>query len=192
MSREPYGRLPHGTSDDRTSRADPGLEPLDRDPRGPRTQPAQRRCPYPAGRDDLHHGRQRLGQVVAGPWNPLSGPAAPALRFGSQTGRFRRPGGRCGAAPLGRDGRSEPHRQILALESRNLYQGLRRDPQAFSDQPYAQHTGLGARPSFNIAGGRCESARARAPSRSRCSSWPTSSWSARRAVANASATRCSR
>ena len=59
----------------------------------------------------------------------------PALRrmlfdTGGQAGRFRRHRRRRRPAPFGRDGRSKPHRQILAVESRDLHKGLRRDPQA--------------------------------------------------------------
>ena len=83
--------------------------------------------------------------------------AAPALRHGRETRRFRRPDGRRAVAQIGRDGRPEPHRQVVAFESRDLHQGLRRNPETLFDQPYAQHNGLGASAfSFNIAGGRCE------------------------------------
>ena len=74
---------------------------------------------------------------------------------------------------FGRNGRSEPDRQILVVEPRDLHQGLRRDPQTHADRPYAQRSGFNPRTSFNIAGGRCEEVRARDSSRSACHSWPT-------------------
>ena len=50
--------------------------------------------------------------------------------------------------PIGKSSRSNPVTYIKA------YDEIRK---LFSDQPYAQHNGLGASPfSFNIAGGRCE------------------------------------
>ena len=50
--------------------------------------------------------------------------------------------------PIGKSSRSNPVTYIKA------YDEIRK---LFADQPYAQHTGLGASSfSFNIAGGRCE------------------------------------
>ena len=121
---KPHGRLPHGAarnsrSDDRTR-----VEQLDNRQRRPGKQPAQHRREDSAGRDDLHHGRQRLGKVVAGKGHSLPGAAAHAVRHGRQTGRFRRTGRRRAASEIGRDGRSEPHRQVVALESGDLYKSL--------------------------------------------------------------------
>lgn len=86
--------------------------------------------------------------------------------------------------PIGKSTRSNPVTYIKA------YDEIRK---LFADQPYARHTGLTpAHFSFNVAAAAARSARARGSSRSRCSSWPTSSWSASRAAANASRMRCSR
>ncbi len=86
--------------------------------------------------------------------------------------------------PIGKSSRSNPVTYIKA------YDEIRK---LFADQPYAQHTGLGASSfSFNIAGGRCEECQGEGSSRSRCSSWPTSNWYARPAAASVSATRYSK
>ena len=58
-----------------------------------------------------------------------SSTTAALLRHGRETRRFRRPDGRRAAAQIGRDGRPEPHRQVVAFESRDLHQGLRRNPE---------------------------------------------------------------
>ena len=50
---------------------------------------------------------------VAGQRHPLSRIAAPAVRHRAQTGRFRRHRRRSFDASFGRNGRSEPDRQIL-------------------------------------------------------------------------------
>ena len=98
------------------------------------------------------------GQVVAGQGHPLPGAAAPALRHGRQAWRLRRHRrATCRLLrsvemvdqnPIGKSSRSNPVTYIKA------YDEIRK---LFADQPYAQHTGLGASSfSFNIAGGRCE------------------------------------
>lgn len=127
--KKPDGRLPYGTLQNRGAHlaAQPGS--VDHRERCPAEQPEEYRRADPARGDDLHHGRKRQRQIVAGQRHPLSRIAAPAVRHRAQTGRFRRHRRRSFDASFGRNGRSEPDRQILAVESRDLYQSLRRDPQ---------------------------------------------------------------
>ena len=127
--KKPDGRLPYGTLQNRGTHlaAQPGS--VDHRERCPAEQPEEYRRADPARGDDLHHGRKRQRQIVAGQRHPLSRIAAPAVRHRAQTGRFRRHRRRPFDASFGRNGRSEPDRQILAVESRDLYQSLRRDPQ---------------------------------------------------------------
>lgn len=127
--KKPDGRLPYGTLQNRGAHlaAKPGS--VDHRERCPAEQPEEYRRADSARGDDLHHGRERQRQIVAGQRHPLSRIAAPAVRYGAQTGRFRRHRRRPFDASFGRNGRSEPDRQILAVEPRDLHQGLRRDPQ---------------------------------------------------------------
>ncbi len=127
---QPHGRLPRGAPEHRRAPHGAGLEPLDRGARRPRTQPAQHRRAHTPGRHDLHHGRQRIGQIDPREGYSLPGAAASAARHGLASRRFRRAGGRHLAPRLGGDGGPEPDRQVVAFEPRDLHQGLRRDTQA--------------------------------------------------------------
>lgn len=86
--------------------------------------------------------------------------------------------------PIGKSSRSNPVTYIKA------YDEIRK---LFADQPYAQHTGLGASSfSFNIAGGRCEECQGEGVIKVSMQFMATSNWYARPAAASVSATRYSK
>jgi len=85
--------------------------------------------------------------------------------------------------PIGKSSRSNPVTYIKA------YDEIRK---LFADQPYAQHTGLGASSfSFNIAGGRCEECQGEGVIKVSMQ-FMASNWYARPAAASVSATRYSK
>ena len=92
-----------------------------------------------------------------------------------------------------RDDRSEPDRQVAALESRDVREGVRRDPPHLRRRAAAPASAVHARaPSASTSpAAAARRARARATSRSRWCSWPTCTCRATTAAASGSSPRCS-
>lgn len=155
--KKPDGRLPYGTLQNRGTHlaAQPGS--VDHRERCPAEQPEEYRRADPARGDDLHHGRKRQRQIVAGQRHPLSRIARLLFDTGLKPGDFDAIEGDLSTLrsvemvdqnPIGKSSRSNPVTYIKAYdEIRKLY----------ADQPYAQRSGFNpSHFSFNIAGGRCE------------------------------------
>ena len=142
------------------------------DPRRPRQQPAGDRRRLPARRHGGGHRGLRLGQVDADRERPPR--HLPALARG---GRRRAGGVRRAARPRRADrrhpGRPAPAGALQPLQSGDLRQGLRRDPQGLRRHPGG--AGAPASPPATSRStstrGAARSARAPASPRSTCSSW---------------------
>ena len=114
---------------------------------------------FPLGKFICVTGVSGSGQIDAGQRNPAADPfegalplfrSAAGVRFGRGHRPHRQTGGRGPVA----------HRAHPAVESRDLFERLRRHPQAVRNDPDAQIRGFKAgRFSFNVKGGRCEECR---------------------------------
>ncbi len=152
-------------------------------------QCGQRRCPLPAGSDDGGDGGEWLRQDDARQVDPLPGAQGATRRGAHRSGRLvARAQGRRTAHHAGGFGQPKPYRQILALQPRDLRQGLRRHPQPDGRAAARRACGASSRGtsvSTSTAAGATP-ARARASRSSRCSSWPTCGSSARPAAGSGS------
>ena len=143
-------------------------------PRRPREQPQEHRGAHPAGQVRLRHRRLGLRQEHAGGRHPLQEGGPASLRRPRPPRRVRRHH-RPGAHRQGGGHRPVAHRPHAALQPRHLHRRLHPHPRALRLRPRGAPARLPARPLLvqRHAAAAARPARARATSRSRCSSCPT-------------------
>ena len=156
-----------------------------------RAQPEEHRRGHSARDDRLHHRRLGLGQIDPRSRHHLCGAQETARRVDGARRLVREAGRR----PVHRrrgPGRSVSDRPHASLESRHLYQGLRRHPRAVRRRRGRLRPGVSTHPTSasTCRAAGASGAKATGSRSKRCSSSPMSSWSARNARACASSRPC--